>query len=486
MKNKSKAGTLECYFRRKAIRWALIGLGLTLIFAVPCILFSAKVSSERQILSTAKSTVRAFRPMILEEDIRDVEFQMRNALDLKPLESATIYDTNLNAIYPLKTEEQTARCRIPNTFCWSKTFRILSVLQPIYFDDEKKEKLFGYLELRLVPDLDLSILSVLAFLLLIAFIVQAFGLSSALNQSADQIVDQLGLWANHLRTTPSERPEIRQKVPFSELKPMQEAVDGLYLEIEKLREKTAKHARTEAQEIILREIGHDLKTPHSQLAKYFALLIDTVRTTGQLKESEVSNVERTLKRMGQLLRNVLIFSFGKNANKDSNSLAMPSSLKSETESILEDFRNDPAVISKGIEINESLTDIGYTVISKLGYYRILENLLRNAIEAAPTEGGKISVTLSTLNGFSTLVVQDNGSGISKDIIHKIFDFDFTTKPERGTGLGLGIVNKICTEFGSEISVKSEKGEGTTFIVSFRALNKELALTQTEEVMHGEV
>ncbi len=443
----SRSGTLKCYFQRQAVRWAFIGLALTLVFSVPCILFSAKITAEKQILSTAKATVRAYRPMILDDDIRDVEFQMHNSLELDTQEAAIIRDPDLNAIYPLKEDDKNARCRTPNTFCWGQGYKTLSVLQPIYFDDQKKEKIFGYLELRLAPDFDFSIISVLSVLLLCTFVVQAFGLSSALSQSATQIVDQLSVWANHLRTSPSERPEVHKKVPFAELNPMQKAVDGLYLEIEKLQERTAKNARTKAQEIILREIGHDLKTPHSLLAKYFALLVDTVRTTGQLKESEVSNVERTLKRMGQLLRNVLLFSFGKNVNTSLyESNAMSSSLKAETEVVLEDFRNDPSVICKGIEITSNLVNLPYANISKIGYSRLLENLLRNAVEAIPRENGKISVELKNIDNAPTLVVQDNGCGIPDDIISKIFDFNFTTKPERGTGLGLGIVNKICSEF----------------------------------------
>lgn len=466
MKCKLKTTSLEGYFQRQAVRWGLIGLGMTLLFALPCVFYSAKIASERQVLYTARSALRAFRPMILQDNIRDVELQMRKALELQPGESATIFDPNLKAIYPLKEENSASQCKDTNEFCWGKGYRILSVLQPIYFDDHSEEGLFGYLELTLKPTLDLSILSFLSILLLVVFIIQAFGLSSALSQSAKQIVGQLSFWADHLKNKPGEFSETREKVPFSELKSMQEAVDGLYFEIEKLREKSAKDAKTEAQVAILREIGHDLKTPHSQLAKYFALLVDTVQTTGTLKENEIRNVERTLKRMGELLRHVLVFSFGNSRNRDNTELGFP--VEKETQTILNDFRNDPEVISKEITIHSDVENhLQPLHISKVGYYRLLENLLRNAIEAVPSDLGEINVELKVVNGATTLSVRDNGSGIPPHLLDKIFDFDFTTKPERGTGLGLGIVHKICCEFGSKVFVNSEVGQGSTFTVTFQ-------------------
>lgn len=52
--------SLERYFRRQATRWALIGFVVTLFLAVPCVLYSAKLASERQLLVAAKSAARAF------------------------------------------------------------------------------------------------------------------------------------------------------------------------------------------------------------------------------------------------------------------------------------------------------------------------------------------------------------------------------------------------------------------------------------------
>ncbi|HEV8245487.1 MAG TPA: HAMP domain-containing sensor histidine kinase, partial [Polyangiaceae bacterium] len=61
-------------------------------------------------------------------------------------------------------------------------------------------------------------------------------------------------------------------------------------------------------------------------------------------------------------------------------------------------------------------------------------------------------------------VRDNGKGMSSDVQRRIFEPLFTTKL-RGTGLGLAIVEGIVKRHGGQISVQSEPGHGTTFLVS---------------------
>ncbi|HSQ23859.1 MAG TPA: ATP-binding protein [Pyrinomonadaceae bacterium] len=99
--------------------------------------------------------------------------------------------------------------------------------------------------------------------------------------------------------------------------------------------------------------------------------------------------------------------------------------------------------------------------------RALENIFRNAIDAMP-HGGTLR-----LNVFSeqnspnriSIKISDTGVGIEKDHLHRIFDPFFSTKDVgRGTGLGLSIVHGIVREHQGEITVESERGVGTKFII----------------------
>jgi signal transduction histidine kinase len=97
--------------------------------------------------------------------------------------------------------------------------------------------------------------------------------------------------------------------------------------------------------------------------------------------------------------------------------------------------------------------------------RAFENLFRNAIDAMP-QGGilRVSVARESVDRIR-LVISDNGVGIESDHLDRIFDPFFTTKEVgKGTGLGLSIAHGIVQEHQGTITVESEPGVGTKFII----------------------
>jgi signal transduction histidine kinase len=96
------------------------------------------------------------------------------------------------------------------------------------------------------------------------------------------------------------------------------------------------------------------------------------------------------------------------------------------------------------------------------------NLVNNAIQATGP-GGKVKVIAKQKeNGGVLLAVEDNGAGMDEKVLSRIFDPFFTTKDE-GTGLGLAITSKIANDHNGSITVDSTPGKGTTFYVSFPAI-----------------
>ena len=94
--------------------------------------------------------------------------------------------------------------------------------------------------------------------------------------------------------------------------------------------------------------------------------------------------------------------------------------------------------------------------------QVFLNLLQNAMDAV-NGVGRIRVALQAVGLLAEVEISDSGPGIPPDMAEKIFDPFFTTKPE-GTGLGLAITRNIIQEHGGEISVRSERKEGTCFLV----------------------
>jgi signal transduction histidine kinase len=94
----------------------------------------------------------------------------------------------------------------------------------------------------------------------------------------------------------------------------------------------------------------------------------------------------------------------------------------------------------------------------------LTNLLLNAIEAMPRGGDIILQTLVEANGVS-VEIRDTGVGMTADVRRRLFDPFFTTKGARGTGLGLSVSQAIIKGHQGTLTVDSEPGRGTTFIIT---------------------
>ena len=102
---------------------------------------------------------------------------------------------------------------------------------------------------------------------------------------------------------------------------------------------------------------------------------------------------------------------------------------------------------------------------------VVQNLLKNALDAMP-EGGKLSVVTSMVlpaplvTGYFQLIVQDTGVGIPVDVLKKVFELNFTTKRERGKGLGLGLwwVRNFVRRSRGDITIQSMVGRGTEVTV----------------------
>ena len=106
--------------------------------------------------------------------------------------------------------------------------------------------------------------------------------------------------------------------------------------------------------------------------------------------------------------------------------------------------------------------------------RVYRNLIINAIQAT-APGGLVAVATETRGDVVQIRVYDTGCGIPADRLGAIFE-DFVTTKRRGLGLGLAISKKIVEQLGGQISVASEVGKGTTFVIEFqRTRAKPIAL-----------
>ena len=97
--------------------------------------------------------------------------------------------------------------------------------------------------------------------------------------------------------------------------------------------------------------------------------------------------------------------------------------------------------------------------------QVLLNILNNASDAMPAEGGTITLTTENLGDEVAIHIADSGSGIRAEDMEKIFEPFFSTKSAvKGTGLGLSVSYGIIKRHGGSIRVKSSPGQGSTFTI----------------------
>jgi CheY-like chemotaxis protein len=134
--------------------------------------------------------------------------------------------------------------------------------------------------------------------------------------------------------------------------------------------------------------------------------------------------------------------------------------------------------NKPIAVREALRSERRVRGSSSEIRELLTNLVFNAVDAMP-EGGALTVRSWSTASDVFVAVQDSGTGIPETVRRRLFEPFFSTKGERGTGLGLSVSFGIVRRHGGEITVESEVGRGTTFTIRFPAMADEVGQAAPE-------
>ncbi|MEW6717191.1 MAG: cache domain-containing protein [Chloroflexota bacterium] len=206
-------------------------------------------------------------------------------------------------------------------------------------------------------------------------------------------------------------------------------------------------------------VAHELNNPLQGIVTYSHLLLESNQQEEKTKES-IRKIVHQANRCRDIIRGLLDFSRQRMPDK---TLCSINSVIQECVSLVEN-----QALFHNIKITKDFqADIPLIVIDPSQIERVFMNMIINAAEAMNGSG---QLTLSSRHLPAQKVVEveitDTGQGISKENLEKIFDPFFTTKEVgHGTGLGLAISYGIVTGHKGTISVKSEVGKGTSFIIS---------------------
>jgi heavy metal sensor kinase len=216
------------------------------------------------------------------------------------------------------------------------------------------------------------------------------------------------------------------------------------------------------------DVSHELKTPLAQLKCNAEVALRRPRTEDEYREVLKSLVEDT-QRLQRIVEELLFL-----ARIDSQNIPLSFAAVPLHEVVLEVFeRENPFAKQKKLVLAfQEMQQV--SVNGDRGMLKMLfTNLMKNAIQYT-RKGGKLSFALIREAGRAEFTLADNGVGIPKEDLPKIFDRFYRIDPSRsqetgGSGLGLAIVKGIVRVHGGEIHVQSVEGKGSTFRVILPAL-----------------
>ena len=172
-------------------------------------------------------------------------------------------------------------------------------------------------------------------------------------------------------------------------------------------------------------------------------------------EQDIGKIEAASLHAREIIQKLLVFAREKPPEKTQVNLNQ----------VVEDglYLFEARCAKSGIELVCSLTpDLPEITADPAQLNQVLVNLLVNALQSMPG-AGKITVQTRFYDPDVYLVVEDTGTGMSKDVLDRVFVPFYTTKEVgQGTGLGLPVVHGIVTAHDGSIEVNSKVGSGTRF------------------------
>lgn len=222
-----------------------------------------------------------------------------------------------------------------------------------------------------------------------------------------------------------------------------------------------------SHETFIYSVSHDLKAP---LANIEGLVAYWIGVSGGLSETDPDQkrTAQLLQKSVHSMRNIIdeLSEFSRVGGQDEERAAAV-----RLEDIIDDVKLilNEKIASEQVKIHLDITD-GKIPISRKNLRSIIFNLLSNAIKyRSPHRNPEIHVESFKEDGHLQISVKDNGLGIAREKMDMLFrPYSRLEKRVEGTGIGLYLVKKIVESEGGSISVKSKEGEGTEFIVQFRA------------------
>lgn len=248
-------------------------------------------------------------------------------------------------------------------------------------------------------------------------------------------------------------------------------IDKLDIQFNKMLEKlqlalVREKVVNEKMKNFILDASHELRTPLTSIKGFIEVLQNGGAKSEDHLNMALSSMLEESDRLGKLVENLLrLIKLEDNLQTNFETVDLSS--------IVKEIEPQLKILIKERELKLILHEGNYSSVNKDQIKQIIYNLVQNAVNYTDENKGEITIKVQGINknnlNYVQLAVKDNGVGINKEKLNYIFDRFYRADSHRarkkgGYGLGLSIVKAIVNNHKGEISVESEEGKGTEFII----------------------
>nr|WP_284706057.1 cell wall metabolism sensor histidine kinase WalK [Periweissella ghanensis] len=223
--------------------------------------------------------------------------------------------------------------------------------------------------------------------------------------------------------------------------------------------------------VFVSNVSHELRTPLTSVRSYIDALVDGAWQDPEVAPSFLKVTQDETQRMIRMINDLLALS-----RMDSGTTKLELEYVNLNELLNYILNRFDMIIQKDDQPEKQYSIVReftekdiWVELDTDKFTQVVDNLMNNAIKYSP-DGSEITVRLLQTNNYAILSVTDQGLGIPRKDIARIFDRFFRVDKARsrkqgGTGLGLAISKEVVTLLGGRIWVDSVEGKGSTFYIS---------------------
>ena len=259
------------------------------------------------------------------------------------------------------------------------------------------------------------------------------------------------------------------------------ALQGAYDDLRQSQQAVMQQDRLRALGQMASGIAHDINNALSPVALYTESMLETESGLSPVARGHLKVIQRSVEDVGQTIARMREFYREREPQLALTSVKLNDLVQQVID--LTRARWSDMALQRAVVIavrSELESDLPMVLGVESEIREALINLVLNAVDAVPNGGVLTLRTKSVAGALVDVEVEDDGIGMDEETRRRCLEPFFTTKGERGTGLGLAMVYGVAQRHGAELDLRSTPGAGTTAVLRFAvATHAPAAAAQTE-------